>query len=164
MSKTQKILWPVGGGIAGSAFLSVLYFTIVSLAQGWRHAIELFWEERWIVIPMILGFGIQMALYIILKKRLFIPVTNTGPAGALTGASGTTSTIAMIACCAHHAVDVLPILGLTAAATFLANYQKLFMLLGLGTTFIGILVMLIILLKEYEKFVINNQLALTESR
>jgi hypothetical protein len=151
ISKTQRILWPVGAGMAGAMLLTALYFGIVSWAESPGHAIDLFWEDRWIVIPIILGFGVQMALYTILKKRLFIPAANPGPSGALTGAGGTTSTLAMIACCAHHVTDVLPILGLTAAATFLADYQTLFMRVGLGTTLVGIAVMLFILFKERKK-------------
>jgi uncharacterized membrane protein YidH (DUF202 family) len=57
----------------------------------------------------------------------------------------------MVACCAHHVTDVLPILGLTAAATFLAQYRTAFMLVGLGMTLVGIAVMLVILLKERRK-------------
>ena len=67
------------------------------------------------------------------------------------GAGGTTSTVAMVACCVHHVTDVLPILGLTAAATFLAKYQTAFMWVGLGTTLIGIVVMLLILFRERRK-------------
>jgi hypothetical protein len=69
----------------------------------------------------------------------------------MTGASGATSTIAMAACCAHHVTDVLPLIGLTAAATFLAEYRTAFMLIGLGTTLIGIVVMLVILVRERRK-------------
>ena len=151
MLSTRRILWPLGAGIAGSFFLTAIYFGIVSWAESPQHALELFWEDRWIVVPIILGFGIQMALYTILKKRLFVPVSSTGPSGALTGAGGTTSTLAMVACCAHHVTDVLPILGLTAAATFLAEYQTAFMLVGLGTTIIGIIIMLYILVQERNK-------------
>jgi hypothetical protein len=104
-----------------------------------------------------------MALYTILKKRLFAPITNIGPSGALAGAGGTTSTIAMVACCAHHVTDVLPILGLTAAATFLAEYQTAFMLVGFGTTLIGIGVMLVILIRERQK-ALNNIALVTEAR
>jgi hypothetical protein len=57
----------------------------------------------------------------------------------------------MVACCAHHVADVLPILGLTAAATFLAQYRTAFMLVGLGTTLVGIGVMLGILYRERRK-------------
>ncbi|HEX6303283.1 MAG TPA: hypothetical protein VFZ76_03775 [Anaerolineales bacterium] len=151
MPKKQRILWPIGAGLAGSIFLTAIYFGIVSWAESPQHAIDLFWEDRLIVIPIILGFGVQMALYTILKKRLFVPVTSVGPSGALTGAGGATSTAAMVACCAHHVTDVLPILGLTAAATFLAEYQTPFMLVGLGTTILGIIVMLFILFRERRK-------------
>ena len=160
MTKTKRILWPVGAGVAGAVFLTGLYFGIVSIAESPQHAVDLFWEERWIVIPIILGFGVQMALYTILKKRLFVPISNVGPSGALTGAGGATSTVAMVACCAHHVTDVLPILGLTAAATFLAEYQTAFMLVGLGTTFLGIVLMLFILFRERRKVLQHNILAM----
>jgi len=148
MTLNKRILWPLGAGLAGSSLLALLYFGLVSWAESPQHALDLFWEDRWIVVPIILGFGVQAALYTILKKRLFVPVTHTGPSGALTGAGGGMSTVAMVACCAHHVTDVLPILGLTAAATFLAEYRIAFMLVGLGTTILGIIYMLVILMKE----------------
>lgn len=159
MTNTRRILWPLGGGLAGAAFLTALYFGIVSWAESPQHALDLFWEQRWIVFPLILGFGVQAALYTILKKRLFIPVAAPGASGAMTGAGGATSTLAMVACCAHHLTDVLPILGLTAAATFLAEYQTAFMLVGLGTTMVGIAVMVSILIRERRKIVVHLNLA-----
>ena len=158
MSTAKRILWPLGAGLAGVIFLTGLYFGLVSWAESPQHALDLFWEERLIVIPIILGFGVQMALYTILKKRLFVPVASAASSGAITGASGTTSAMAMVACCAHHVTDVLPILGLTAAATFLAEYQTAFMLVGLGTTYIGIAVMVFILLRERNKAIAHMQL------
>ena len=151
MTKRKRIAWPIAAGLVGSLALTLLYFGIVSWAESPGHALELFWEDRFIVLPIILGFGGPAALYTILKKRLFLPVAHTGPSGALTGASGGMSTMAMVACCAHHVTDVLPILGLTAAATFLAQYRITFMLVGLGTTLLGILVMLFIVYKERRK-------------
>lgn len=151
MTRLQRIFWPLGAGLAGILFLSGLYFGLVSWAESPQHAVQLFWDERWIVIPIIVGFGVQAALYTILKKRLFVPIASTGPSGSLMGAGGATSTVAMVACCAHHVTDVLPILGLTAAATFLAEYQTEFMLVGLGTTLAGIVVMLVILFRERRK-------------
>lgn len=151
MTRTSRILWPLGAGLAGAGLLTLIYFGIVSWAESPQHAVELFWEDRWIVFPIILGFGVQAALYTILKKRLFVPVTVNGPSGALTGAGGGMSTVAMVACCAHHVTDVLPILGLTAAATFLAEYRTAFMLIGLSTTVLGIIYMVSILIKERRK-------------
>jgi hypothetical protein len=69
----------------------------------------------------------------------------------MTGAGGSTSAVAMAACCAHHVTDVLPFLGLTAAASFLAEYRLAFMWLGLGTTLVGIAMMLRILIRERRK-------------
>lgn len=162
MSTKERILWPLGAGLAGATFLTALYFGIVSWAESPQHAIDLFLQDRWIVLPLVLGFGVQSALYISLKKKLFVPVASAGPSGALTGAGGATSTIAMVACCAHHVADVLPILGLTAAAAFLAEYRTAFMYVGLGTTLVGILVMLLILLRE-RRNAIQNLRFITEN-
>lgn len=151
MTAKKRVLIPIGAGIAGVIFLSAIYFGIVSWAESFEHAIDFFWQDRWIVIPIILGFGVQAALYTILKLRLFIPVGSIGPSGPMVGAGGTTSTLAMVACCAHHVTDVLPILGLTAAATFLAKYRLAFMAVGLGTTIVGIAIMLFILLRERRR-------------
>jgi hypothetical protein len=157
--KQKKILLPIGAGLIGAVLLTALYFGIVSWAESPAHAAEFFWQDRWIVFPIIIGFGVQAALYTILKLRLYLPVTKLGSAvlsrfpatGTSMGASGTTSTVAMVACCAHHVTDVLPILGLTAAATFLAKYRLLFMGVGLGTTLLGISYMVHLILRERRK-------------
>jgi hypothetical protein len=151
MTRKRRILLPIGAGILGASLLTAIYFGIVSWAESPEHALEFFWQDRWIVFPIIIGFGVQAALYIILKKGLFLPVASMGASGAMTGAGGSTSTLAMVACCAHHVTDVLPILGLTAAAAFLAEYRQAFMLLGLGTTILGIIFMLGILIRERRK-------------
>jgi hypothetical protein len=156
MSNSKRFLLPVGAGLIGASFLTGLYFGIVSWAESSQHAAEFFWQDRWIVVPIILGFGVQVGLYTVLKKRLFIgglaPATaNTSPSAMMTGAGGTTSTVAMVACCAHHVTDVLPIVGLTAASAFLAQYRTAFMLVGLGTTLIGIGVMIVIIIRESRK-------------
>jgi hypothetical protein len=133
------------------ALLALLYFAIVSLAESPRHALDLFWADRLLVLPILAGFGVQSALYVILKKRLFLPVEQIGPSGPLTGASGGVSAGAMVACCAHHVTDVLPLLGLSAAATFLAEYRLAFMLGGLGTALFGIGVMVRLLWRERRR-------------
>lgn len=151
MRELKRFILPFATGLAGALLLTGLYFGIVSLAESPSHALELFWDDRAIVLPIILGFGVQVALYTILKRRLFVPVAHTGPSGALTGAGGGISAAAMVACCAHHVADVLPLVGLTAAATFLAEYRIPFMIVGLGTTLGGIVFMSVILLRERRK-------------
>jgi hypothetical protein len=57
-------------------------------------------------------------------------------------ATGGISTTAMAACCVHHLSDVLPIIGLTGAALFFSDYQKIFLLLGVLSNAVGITLML----------------------
>jgi hypothetical protein len=152
MTHAQKrIVWPVTAGLTGTLLLASIYLGIMSIAEGPKIALDLFWADRFLIGPILIGFGVQAALYVILKKQLFVPISTTAHTGKLMGASGTASTFAMIACCAHHVTDVLPILGLTAAATFLGQYRTIFLYVGLGTTLLGIAVMLAILLRERRK-------------
>ena len=136
---------------------AAFYFGLVSWAETPQHALDHLWQERWLILPLFLGFGLQVALFTILKKRLFMPsseVKNSASA-AMTGVGGTTSTVAMVACCAHHVTDVLPILGFSVAATFLANYQSTFMLGALLITYLGIVVMVSIIVRARRKAILH---------
>ena len=44
----------------------------------------------------------------------------------------------MLACCAHHLVDVLPIIGLSGAAIFLDAYKTPLLWLGIAMNLVGI--------------------------
>ncbi len=147
----RRYLIPLAAFVLGSSLIAAIYFSILTWAQGWDSAWNIFLPNRWYVIPIWISFGIQAALYSILRFRLFLPTTVSGHSGAWMGTSGGTSVTAMIACCLHHVTDVLPILGMSAAATFLTRYQRPFMLLGLGMNILGIIVMLIVLYREYRK-------------
>lgn len=141
----------------GSTLIASFYLGILTWAQGWEYASSQLLRDRWYVIPIILGFGIQTALYSILRFRLFVPITSMHGLGKMTpikgvmGTSGGTSATAMVACCIHHVTDVLPILGLSAAASFLTRYQRPFMLIGLLMNLIGIGIMLFVLHRERLK-------------
>ncbi len=147
----RRYLIPPVAFLLGASLVAGIYFGILILAQGRDAALSVFLSNQWYVIPIWITFGIQAALYSILRFRLFIPTTSPGHTGALVGTSGGTSVIAMVACCLHHVTDVLPILGLSTAATFLTHYQRPFMLVGLGLNVIGMIVMLITLYREYRK-------------
>ena len=101
-------IWPVVGGFAGTGAIMALYLGLVTLTSGsWEHALSLLAEDRWFVGPIVLGFGIQAGLLVHLRRNL-----HARRGRAMAAASGGTSTAAMIACCAHHVTDVLPLLGL----------------------------------------------------
>jgi hypothetical protein len=147
MTSVYRLRWPLVAGLLGVLGLTALYLGIVTLAESSAHALDLFQEDAPFVVPIILGFGVQVGLFMHLKLGLHLP-DGTRAAGALTGASGGTSTVAMVACCAHHLTDVLPIIGLSAAAAFLTEYKSWFMAVGLAMNLVGIVVMLRLLRRE----------------
>ena len=123
-------------GIIGSAALLTLYLGIISLAQGVEHAFGQLALDAPFVGLIAAGFGMQVGLFFELRA-----VDRNHRSSAAVTATGTgTSAAAMLACCAHHVVDLLPIVGLSAAAVFLNAYKTPLFLLGIGMNTIGILV------------------------
>lgn len=147
----RRYVIPFIAFVLGASLIAAIYFGILIWAQGREAAMSIFLSNRLYVIPIWITFGIQTALFSILRFRLFIPTAVAAQSGAVMGTSGGTSVTAMVACCIHHVTDVLPVLGLSAAATFLTRYQRSFMLLGLGMNIFGIIFMLTVLYREYQK-------------
>ncbi len=154
----RRIVIPTAAFLIGAAVIAGIYFGILIWAQGVESVSSIFLPNRWYVISIWVTFGIQAALYSILRFRLFVATGSTKHAGTLMGTSGGTSVTAMVACCIHHVTDVLPMLGLGAAATFLTRYQRPFMLVGLGMNIVGTVVMLIVLHREYRKFILPQRI------
>lgn len=126
-------------GIIASVALSAIYFAIVSIAQGFPHALEEFASIWYLMVPLIAGFGAQVGLF----SYTHAAVRSVSSKGVAT--SGGVSTISMVACCAHHITDVLPIIGFTAFALFLTQYQNFFVVLGILSNAVGILFVLSII-------------------
>ena len=123
-------------GLAGAAALLGGYLGIISLAQGVDHAVDQLATDFAFVGLIAAGFGIQIALFVELRA-----VDRRHRAAVAVTAAGTgTSAAAMLACCAHHLVDLLPLVGLSAAAVFLNAYRTPLFLLGIGMNAIGIVV------------------------
>jgi hypothetical protein len=142
----SSLRWPLAFGLLGALVLTAFYLGIVTAAESWSHALDLFQQDAYLVLPIILGFGAQVGLFVYLK-RVLSPAAHAAGAGVLTGTSGGTSTLGMIACCAHHLTDVLPLVGLSGAAVFLAQYRVPFMVVGLASNAIGVGVLLITIRK-----------------
>jgi Cu+-exporting ATPase len=80
-----------------------------------------------------IGFGIQIGLYLYLKQ-----LVHARGDGKLLAVTGTTSTAAMVSCCAHYLVNILPILGVSAFASFVGEYQIQFFWIGIAFNLLGI--------------------------
>ena len=131
----NNITKPILYGTFASSILLGVYFTILTLVSGWNFAQEQFASYWYFVVSLAVGFGIQIALYQYIKS-----LVHSGQGmGKVVGVSGTTSTAAMISCCAHYLVNLVPILGVTGIATFAAQYQVKFFWIGLAFNLFGII-------------------------
>jgi hypothetical protein len=121
-------------GVVAAAALLGVYLAIISLAQGVEHAFDQVATDALFVGLIAAGFGIQIALFVELRA-----VDRRHRAAAAVTVAGTgTSAAAMLACCTHHLVDLLPLVGLSAAAVFLNAYKTPLFLVGIGMNLVGI--------------------------
>jgi len=146
---------PIQFGIIAFILMFAIYFGTVGLVSGMGFAIEQFSEFWYFIVPLALGFGIQVGLYTYLKNL----VGQHGASGKVVAVSGTTSTAAMVSCCTHYLVNIIPVLGVTGFLAIVAEYQVELFWLGLAFNAAGILyvaTMVIKAAKEHEKCAINS--------
>ena len=131
---SNNIAKPILYGTLASAILLGVYFAVLILVSGWGYTQTQFSAYWYFIVSLVVGFGIQIALYQYLKG-----LVHSGQGmGKVVGVSGTTSTVAMISCCAHYLVNLVPILGITGLATFVAQYQIKIFWVGLAFNLFGI--------------------------
>ena len=134
---TNNIAKPILYGTFASTILLGDYFTVLTLVSGWNFTLSQFADYWYFVVSLAVGFGIQIALYQYIKS-----LVHSGKGmGKVVGVSGTTSTAAMISCCAHYLVNLVPILGVTGLATFAAQYQVKLFWVGIFFNVVGIVYM-----------------------
>lgn len=142
-------------GVAAALLLLAVYFAVVGLISGMDFAREQFADFWYFIVPLTLGFGIQVGLFIHLKDL----VGKHGASGKVVAVSGTTSTAAMVSCCSHYLVNILPVLGVTGFLTVVAEYQIELFWLGLLFNGAGILYVSTMVFKankEHKKCAISS--------
>lgn len=122
--------------IASSAILIVFYFLIVSLISGFPFALSQFKQYWYFLGSLALGFGVQVGLYVYLKE--LVKTSNMQMSGKTVAVTGTTSTLAMISCCAHYLANIIPILGIAGAFSIIAEYQVKIFWVGLIFNLFGL--------------------------
>ncbi len=122
-------------GSIGAATLLAAYFAVVSLISGWPFALDQFGQFWYFVISLAVGFGIQIGLYTYLRNA----VRQKNSSGSILAVSGTTSTAAMLSCCAHYLANILPIIGAAGIISIIGQYQIQLFWIGLAFNLGGIL-------------------------
>jgi hypothetical protein len=146
--RTRSLI-ALSGGIAATALLVGLYLIIVMIG-GAQDPLGLAWERRMSILPLSAGFGIQVALYVLLRGAYSNPLqVLTGR--ATTGASGGMSTLGMVACCVSSLPNLLPLLGITPLAPFVAQWSTPLMMAGVAVNGLGIASMAYSLLKQRKQ-------------
>lgn len=125
---------PILKGISGAAVLLAFYFITVSAISGWGFALDQFGAFWYFILSLAFGFGVQIGLYSYLKSI----IKHQTVSGKMVAVSGAASSVAMISCCAHYLVNILPLIGITAVISFIGQYQIEFFWVGLAANIFGI--------------------------
>lgn len=134
MLKRNAIIYSAVWGAFGTAALLTLYFAILSFVSGWAFAKDQFNDFWYFIVALAAGFGIQVGLYVRLRR-----LAHTSMGKGAVAVTGTTSTAAMISCCTHYLTNVLPVLGATGIVAFASQYQVELFWVGLAANLAGII-------------------------
>jgi Cu+-exporting ATPase len=130
----RDLFTPLTGGLVALAALMGIYFGVLTLVSGWAFTLSQFSDFWPYIVPLAAGFGSQVGLYLHLRHLTASHVH----ANRVVAASGTTSTIAMLACCTHYLANILPLLGAVGMVTLIAQYQIQLFWVGLAFNAAGI--------------------------
>lgn len=122
-------------GLLGALGLLGFYFLVLTLVSGWQFTLGQFFTYWYFVISLAIGFGIQIGLYTYLRQK----IRHQNSSGKIVAVSGTASTVAMISCCSHYLVNILPIIGAIGLVTFAAQYRIQLFWVGIIANLLGIL-------------------------
>ncbi len=142
-----NIFKPLAAAIVASLLLLALYFGALTLVSGWEFTLEQFQTYWYFVTALATGFGVQVGLFVYLRDL----VRGTRSQGVVLATSGTTSTAAMISCCAHYLVNVAPIVGAAGLVTFATQYQVELFWVGLAFNAGGIIYITSKVIQAYKQ-------------
>jgi Cu+-exporting ATPase len=120
-------------GMTATTFLLSLYFSVLTLISGWPYTIQQFGTYWPFLIALAVGFGIQVGLFCFLRRAVRAATSSN-----VMVATGTTSGAAMVSCCTHYLVNLLPVLGATGLVSFVGQYQIELFWFGIAANLAGI--------------------------
>lgn len=122
---------PVAAGMISPVALGLALYLIQALGmQSFRGPIDFFLDRWYFELPLILGFGVQIGLFVAIRRHarlsLAVPVATSG-----------SSTATMVACCLHNFAPLITLLGIGGFARGLAYYQDYLFIASLLTMLVG---------------------------
>jgi YHS domain-containing protein len=122
-----------GAGVLASAGILGFYFGALTLVSGWQFTVEQFFDWWPYIVALAVGFGSQVGLFVYIRRALLAAAS-----GKVMVATGATSGTAMVACCSHYLVNLLPVLGATGLVSFVGTYQVELFWFGIASNLAGI--------------------------
>lgn len=133
-SAPPVFIQPLAFGLSAAGLILLVYFVIVGLISGLDFAVGQFLQFWYFLLALAIGFAVQVGLYTYLRQV----VARHHASGGMVVASGATSTLAMVSCCAHYLVNLAPLLGVAGFLTVVAQYQIELFWAGLAFNAAGI--------------------------
>jgi len=121
-------------GVAAALALLAFYGAVLTLVGGWPFTRDQFAAYWPYVVALATAFGVQVALYALLRRMVHGPC----PHGKVVAVSGTASASAMVSCCAHYLANLLPIVGVAGIRAVIAQFQVQLFWIGLMFSAAGI--------------------------
>lgn len=132
MPRTRGIGAGFIAGLIAADTLLALFIILVTGISGWATTKSQFAQYWYFLVPLAIGFGLQVGLYVYLRE-----VLKRAMSKKVMGVTGGTSTAAMISCCAHYLVNILPIISAAGVATFIGQYQVKLFWVGIAFNILG---------------------------
>lgn len=108
---------PIMRAMAAVGGMSVFYVVVLSLLGGGvDFPIQQFRTFWMYLVPLVLSYGGLVYVAALAKQRGMMMVGTP------------TSVASMVACCAHHVADFVPLASVFSAAAFLVQYQTWMMM------------------------------------
>ena len=120
-------------GVVAAAGLAAFYVAVLTWAADWTHLRDQARQDWWLLAPILLGFGTQVALTVELRRR-----HRAHHLGVTTGTGTGASAVGMVACCAHHLADLVPLLGATGVAAVVFDWRIPLMLAGIAVNAVAV--------------------------
>jgi len=133
----KNYITPVAYGTGATFALLIVYTLVLTLVSGVSFMLDQFVEFWPYVVSLAVGFGIQVSLFSFIHQSVHVQTQ-----GEVLAVSGTTSTVAMVSCCTHYFVNLLPVLGATGLVVFVSQYQVQLFWFGIISNLAGISYML----------------------
>jgi len=131
-------------GLLASIAVVGAYLVMNTLTADWYFARIQLSENRWWILTLAVGLGIQVTLFTLFRAHF--RGQKIKAAKSTMAASGGMSATAMMACCSHYLATVIPALGVpflsATAVASIAEYQSYFFLAGVVSCLFGIGLML----------------------